>query len=82
MVFNGSTSAFQADGLGSNPSSDLGGVAQLGEHRVCNAEVEGSSPFRSTFLSRVDESTQPRESRSSPNPRAFNEYLSFEVSDA
>ena len=28
----------------------FGAVAQLGEHRVCNAEVEGSNPFRSTFF--------------------------------
>jgi hypothetical protein len=31
-------------------SDPIGAVAQLGERRVRNAEVEGSSPFRSTSL--------------------------------
>ena len=31
-----------------NSSDPIGAVAQLGERRVRNAEVEGSIPFRST----------------------------------
>ena len=31
-----------------------GAVAQLGERSVRNAEVEGSTPFRSTFFNRGD----------------------------
>ena len=29
--------------------SDIGGVAQLGEHLLCKQEVIGSSPFASTI---------------------------------
>ena len=32
-----------------NSSDPIGAVAQLGERRVRNAEVEGSIPFRSTL---------------------------------
>jgi hypothetical protein len=34
-------------------TAKLGPVAQLGERCVRNAEVEGSTPFRSTCLARV-----------------------------
>src|ERR1043166_1118343 len=38
------------EGLGTIQQSRLGVVAQLGERRVRNAEVEGSIPFDSTLL--------------------------------
>ena len=33
-----------------NPKFVIGGVAQLAEHRVCNAGVRGSNPLTSTSL--------------------------------
>ena len=35
-----------------NQKNDGGPVAQLGEHLVCNQGVRGSSPLRSTNVSR------------------------------
>ncbi len=38
---------------GPTPGDYVGDVAQLGEHRLCKAGVEGSIPFVSTYLVRV-----------------------------
>lgn len=51
LVFNGSMSVFQTEGTGASSvirSKQYGLIAQQGEHRTCNAKVEGASPSKST----------------------------------
>ena len=49
ILYNGNTSAFQADAVGSIPLSATGAVAQLGERHTCTVEVAGSIPVSSTI---------------------------------
>ena len=49
ILYNGNTSAFQADAVGSIPTiRSNGAVAQLGERHTCTVEVAGSIPVSST----------------------------------
>jgi hypothetical protein len=48
VLYNGNTSAFQADAVGSIPSTRSGAVAQLGERHTCTVDVAGSIPVSST----------------------------------
>ena len=49
ILYNGNTSAFQADAVGSIPTiRSNGAVVQLGERFPCTEEVAGSIPVSST----------------------------------